>query len=153
MQLNVLVDALGNARLLDFGHIRIARNVDLPGSADGHRGLDVRWIAPEVLRFDSLVTKESDIFSFGMVIIEARCDQSVVRQPTYPLPKVFTGEIPFSEETSMMAAVRIVNGERPKRPNHSGFTEALWALTQRCWSQEPHDRPNILEVTGVLKGL
>ena len=133
--------------------MRIARKVDLPGSADSDRGLDVRWIAPEVLRSDSPVTMESDIFSFGMVIIEVRCDQSVIPQPAYPLFKVFTGEVPFSEETSMMAAIKIVNGERPRRPNHSSFTETLWALTQRCWSQEPHDRPNILEVTGVLKGL
>ena len=48
---------------------------------------------------------------------------------------------------------KISNGERPRRPDHSDFTESLWELTQRCWSKEPRDRPGIREVIEVLKEL
>ena len=52
-----------------------------------------------------------------------------------------------------MATTKIISGERPGRPNHSDFTESLWVLTQRCWSHEPQDRPDIREIIGVLKEL
>ena len=77
MQANVVVDASGNARITDFGHTRVAQDIILPGSADGRQGCTTRWAAPEVLRDDSQVTKESDIFSFGMVIIEVKSDRYV----------------------------------------------------------------------------
>jgi len=45
----------------------------------------------------------------------------------------------------------IMGGIRPERPNHPGFTESLWALTQRCWSKEAQDRPEIWEAIEALK--
>ena len=53
----------------------------------------------------------------------------------------------------MGAIQKILNGERPRRPNHPNFTESLWELTQSCWSEEPRDRPGIREVIEVLKEL
>ena len=47
----------------------------------------------------------------------------------------------------------IMAGERPERPNHPGFTEPLWALTQRCWGKDPRSRPKMKEVIKVLKEL
>ena len=77
-----------------------------------------------------------------MVVVEVRGGQFVVCQPTYLLLKVFTGKPPSSEIGTL---------GRPRRPSHSDFTESLWSLTQRCWSQEAQDRPNIREVIEVLK--
>ena len=53
----------------------------------------------------------------------------------------------------LVALVSIVKGTRPRRPDHPDFAEPLWTLTQRCWSQEPQDRPGIQEVIEVLKEL
>ena len=54
----------------------------------------------------------------------------------------------------MMGAMqKILNGERPRRPDRSDFTDSLWELTQRCWSKEPRDRPGTREVIEVLKEL
>ena len=53
----------------------------------------------------------------------------------------------------MGAMQKILNGERPRRPDRSDFTDSLWELTQRCWSKEPWDRPGVREVIEVLKEL
>ena len=113
---------------------------------------NIRWTAPEIFR-GSPTTKESDIFSFGMVMIEVGGDGSVKCQSTYPLFKAFTGKVPFSGMPLTSAMSSIANGGRPGRPDHPDFAEPLWTLTQRCWSQDPQDRPDIQEVTGVLKDL
>ena len=67
--------------------------------------------------------------------------------------KVFTGEVPFGKNDWLATITGIMSGEQPRRPNHSDFTESLWALTQKCWSQKPQDRPNTKEVIKVLKEL
>ena len=86
-----------------------------------------------------------------MVIIEVGGDQTVRRKPTHPLHKVFTGEVPFGKCDWPTVLIEIESGEQPGRPNHSDFTEPLWVLTQRCWSHEPRDRPNIKEAIEVLQ--
>ena len=110
------------------------------------------WAAPEFWPFGSPVTKESDIFLYGMVIIKVRDDQMVICKPTHPLHEVFTGEVPFGTNEWEIKS-KVQKGERPRWPNHSDFTESLWVLTQRCWSHKPQDRLNIQEVIGVLKEL
>ena len=44
----------------------------------------------------------------------------------------------------------IMAGGRPRRPDHPGFTEQIWALTQRCWDKEAESRPEIQEVVKAL---
>ena len=85
-----------------------------------------------------------------MVAIEVGGDRSFIHPPPYPLLKVFTGRVPFSG-TGAPAVMRcIMTGRRPGRPDHPGFTEQLWALTQRCWDGEARGRPEIQEVVKAL---
>ena len=86
-------------------------------------------------------------------MIEVGGDGSVKYQSTYLLFKAFTGEVRFGEIPEIYVVIHITNGNRPGRPDHPYFTESLWTLTQRCWSQEPQNRPNIQEVIEVLKEL
>jgi len=69
------------------------------------------------------------------------------------LIQVFTSAVPFGGLSTTGAILSIVQGKRPPRPTHPTFTEDLWTLTQRCWNQDPHLRPNILEVLQVLPTL
>ena len=64
--------------------------------------------------------------------------------------QVFTGTIPFSNGSSVMAMLAIAQGKRPPRPTHSIFTEKLWTLMQRCWDQDPHSRPEASEILAIL---
>ena len=59
---------------------------------------------------------------------------------------MFTGAVPFSDNTSMMAMLFIAQGDRPLRPTLPPFTLDLWTLTQHCWSHDPLSRPTISEV-------
>ena len=77
---NVLIDDDGNARLGDFGN---ARFMDPKGSTISFAGT-TRWLAPELTGTDMdyseetdddqvpQPTKQTDIYAFGMVLLEVR---------------------------------------------------------------------------------
>jgi len=124
---NILVDDSGCARITDFGLARVTQSPDTMWSAS-RRGNTPRWAAPEVLD-EKPHSKEADVYSFAMVMIE-----------------VFTGAVPFSHRTTNAVILDVMDGFRPPRPTHPTFTEDLWALMQNCWDQEPHLRPEASEV-------
>ena len=70
-QPNVLVDGSGYARIADFGLTTVTQNLDSIPSTSCHHGHTPRWSAPEVLK-EGTYSKEADIFSFAMVMIEVR---------------------------------------------------------------------------------
>lgn len=67
--------------------------------------------------------------------------------------KIFTGAVPFNNDPPCAAMSTIVEGKRPQRPTHPAFTDGLWALTQRCWDQKAHLRPQVSEALRILRGL
>ena len=65
-----MVDGSGNARITDFGITKLVRGTSsIPSGSDG-QGESLRWTAPEILEHGGPATVESDIYSFGMVVIE-----------------------------------------------------------------------------------
>ena len=153
-QSNILVDATGNARITDFGLAVVTQDLESIRTASDGSGNSVRWIAPEILDGRGTYSKEADVFSFAMLTIEVRCSQSTQDQPLTPKyhspEKVFTGAVPFSDKPPRAAMLAIIGGERPPRPTHPAFTDSFWALTQRCWDQEAHRRPNALRISCSL---
>ena len=76
MQANILVDATGNTRIADFGLATVARDSNsLEGTVEA-QGTTARYTAPEILRGVESHSKESDVFAFGMVVVEVRADES-----------------------------------------------------------------------------
>ena len=143
IQTNIIVDATGNARIVDFGLATVVRDSNSFVNIIDNHGITVRYTAPEILKNVGLHSKESDIFSFGMVMIEVRGDEPTPSRQPHPPIKVFTGNIPFRGSTPAAAAESIIARRHPKRPTHPSFTDRLWALAQRCWKQEPRDRPRM----------
>ncbi|KAF9646896.1 kinase-like protein [Thelephora ganbajun] len=133
---NIMVDESGNARITDFGLAVIARNPHSHRSTFDESGRTARWCAPEILRGGQFVGRESDVFSFGMVIIE-----------------VFTGKAPFGNDRTPAVIASIMTGKTPERPDHPGFTDDLWELTQRCLKEVPSDRPHVEEILAALKDM
>ena len=148
-----MIDKSGNARITDFGLAAIVRNPHSLRSTLGEDGHTARWCAPELLKSEKLASKESDVFSFGMVIIEVGGDQLFPCQPPYPFIKVFTGKAPFVGSTTPAVIASIMYGRRPERPDHSSFTDYLWEWTRKCLEQAPSDRPNVGQVLEALKHL
>lgn len=146
-----MVDESGNARIMDFGLATIAPNPhSLMSSLDD--GYTARWSAPEILKSEP-TSRESDIFSFGMVIIEVGGVQLIPCRPPYPSMKVFTGKAPFFGNPNPAVVVSIICGRRPERPSHATFTDCLWELTQKCLEQVPSDRPNVEQALETLRKL
>jgi hypothetical protein len=66
-----------------------------------------------------------------------------------------TGEPPFNEITREPAVILALGqGKRPKRPSvlsvESAQAEGFWHILEKCWKQEPGDRPSATEVQAMV---
>ena len=68
-QANILVDDSGHARITDFGLSMVTSNLDSKPSTTYQRYYTVGWAAPEVME-NGGYSKEADMFSFAMVMVE-----------------------------------------------------------------------------------
>lgn len=64
-----MVDSFGNARITDFGLTTIVRDPNSFVNTSEDQDQTLRWTAPEFLG-SGQATKESDVYSFAMVVIE-----------------------------------------------------------------------------------
>ena len=69
------MDASDNARITDFGLAIVTQDLDSLRGGSDECGDGARWIAPEILEDRGTYSKEADVFSFAMVMIEVRCIQ------------------------------------------------------------------------------
>ncbi|CAF2082425.1 unnamed protein product [Brassica napus] len=91
-----------------------------------------RWMATEVIEHKPYSHK-ADMFSYGIVIWE-----------------LLTGHIPYAYLTPLQAAVGVVQkGLRPKIPKKTH--PKVKGLLQRCWNQDPKDRPEFEEIIEMLQ--
>lgn len=157
IQINVLIDEFGRARLSDFALLRLVDEVrhsyrsssknyaDLTshvqvrnvGESEGSG--NYRWLAPEILESSSaLHTKASDVWSFGMLCLE-----------------LLSNEPPYSHHTREPSIILdIARGRLPERPRDArNLTDPIWELLQRCWQMRPEARPTITEVLSALESL
>jgi len=100
-------------------------------------------MSPELLdpdhfgRKSSRPTKDSDCYALGMVILE-----------------VLTGKPPFPDCNDVSVVRKVIEGERPGRPQgreEGWFTDDLWEMLERCWSSQPERRPAIDTVLQCLE--
>ena len=139
-----MVDKDGNARLADFGLLTIVSDSTHPETTTTSAGSGTtRWMSPELLdpkQFgfkNGRPTKESDCYALGMVVLE-----------------VLTGQAPFLGYNTLVLGSKIVDGQRPDRPQGPEavwFADDLWGLLKQCWSSEPKLRPTVESVLERLK--
>ena len=82
-QRNILVDIVGGtprARITGFGIALVTKNLDSIRPATPQNIYTPRWSAPEVFR-EQNPTKETDIYSFAMTVIEVQYGLFCVRLP------------------------------------------------------------------------
>ncbi|CAE6437420.1 unnamed protein product [Rhizoctonia solani] len=146
---NVLIDQDGRACICDFGLSRFMKDFM---SIDTTFGGTIRWMAPEQLRAESMIVSlPADIFSWGMLALE-----------------LMTGSIPWSEVQQDSAVILKVaaRGQRPSRPACQTkkcrsqrkcrcpvSKDALWALIQQCWLDDPDQRPTVSQLCGALASI
>jgi len=131
---NILVHSNGHACLTGFALASVVRD----GGDDRPRGYVVRRTAPEILRGAHEITPGADVFSFGMVVLEA-----------------FTGKFPLKELNGPSRMQKIMNGERPVHPSGTenlGLVAPVWNMTIDCWQDDPARRPTMAAVADFLRG-
>ena len=128
-----MVDQSGHARLADFGLLTLLSDPTnyATVSATTNAGT-TRWMGPELLHPELFgfkggrPTKQSDCYALGMVILE-----------------VLSGERPFLRDTEFIVMRKVLDGERPERPEGAWFTDDLWRTLEQCWSPHPNGRPTV----------
>jgi len=138
---NVLVDDGGHPRICDIGLAFIIEPSEFTSIKTAGA---CRWTSPEIMNppedaeptndSAALFTKESDIYAFGMTILE-----------------IFTGNIPFSQKKNDSSVIfTVLEGGRPDLPDSLNEQNGLKELVQNCWNQEPSKRPTSRAVTQKL---
>ena len=142
---NILIDRDDHACIADFGLLIIVSDSTHPTatSSSSKSAGTTRWMSPELLDPDKFgfksgrPTKESDCYALGMVILE-----------------VLTSQVPFPRRNNLFVARRIVDGDRPERPEGPEamwFTDDLWGTLKQCWSPKPKLRPTLVAVSECLE--
>ncbi|PSS38144.1 hypothetical protein PHLCEN_2v4 [Hermanssonia centrifuga] len=144
---NVFLDENYSVHVADFGLSVYADGYS--GNYHSSRSGNERWTAVEMLfpgEFPDVSqsgrpTKEADVYSFAFLCME-----------------LYTGKIPFSDEDkpARSVALHVLAGLRLNRPNGPDgrpMADALWALVQLCWAQDPKQRPQFRAVCEQLDGM
>lgn len=133
---NILVGADGKAKIADFG-MSVIRSASLSlstavSSSGASVGCNLRWRAPECMKRKP--TFASDIYSFGMCIIEAA-----------------TGEPPYSHlPNDDDVRYNLLNGILPEKPDE--LSDEAWALVREMTIVDRSKRCSWSYVLSKLKG-
>lgn len=146
---NLLVDAQWKIKVTDFN---LSRLMTGEGGAGGVAttgtlmGLNPRWLAPELMMGER-ATPASDVFSYGVVMWEIA---------TWSIPFEAVANH-FTLPIEIMAGARLAVPARQELPGPDNFAfqglDAYLSLMQRCWAQEPQDRPSFQEVADQLEAM
>ena len=158
-QENILVDKSGRARLSDSGLAGVASLNCMETSTLGLEGA-YRWMAPELFGVvengskPRAPTPQTDIFAFGMVAIEVIVSYYPNSSPLTCHIQVFTGQVPFPDDSPLMVMKKVMDGERPPQPRiMSGFglSKELWAAVQSSWAPEVANRHSVSAFVSLLE--
>uniref|UniRef100_A0A0W0EWH8 Protein kinase domain-containing protein n=1 Tax=Moniliophthora roreri TaxID=221103 RepID=A0A0W0EWH8_MONRR len=136
---NILVDSRHSCRLADFGLSAIIETQRIDSTTSGTTKGTFRWMAPELYTSEVGVTTNNgarDIYAYACTILQ-----------------IMTGQPPFPKLTEAAVMFQVMSGKRPSRPADGWCPDHIWELVERCWSQDPGQRPlaaQIVEYLGQL---
>ena len=117
---NLMVDATGRVKVMDFGIAKTAASEGTAGGSSGYLLGSPEYMSPEQAR-GRPADERSDLYSLGIVIHE-----------------IFTGAVPFRGSTPI--ATLLLHLETEARLDHPALTPALKALLARCLAKAPEER-------------
>ncbi|KAL4436932.1 hypothetical protein ABPG75_004071 [Micractinium tetrahymenae] len=139
---NLLVDTHWRVKVSDFNLSKLMEDNAVMSSM---AATNPRWLAPEILA-GGKTSRESDVYAFGVVLWE-----------------LLTWDIPWGVTNPWQVVTIVSDGGRldiPSRDQLPGPDSQEWvaldayvALLQRCWAQEPRDRPLFKEVISELRDM
>lgn len=152
---NVLITDEFHAKIADFGlatfrakaasttssHMLSGSTGDDDTDADfeGIAGGTAAYMAPELLDPNAVANEKTDVYSFGVMMNEVLQEEEPYQQNL----RQFVGKGPFASVLFAKA------GNRPLIRDKK-VTPALRRIIERCWIQQPADRPTFGEVAKLL---
>ena len=137
---NLLVTFAWTCKVSDFNLSKIMEETTRSTSL---QAMNPRWLAPEVLN-GGVATLQSDVFAYGVVLWE-----------------LLTFQLPWGTSNPWGIVSQVTSGKRLTVPDANtlpGPDSGSWpklgeyvALMERCWAQEPADRPNFEQVMTELR--
>ncbi|KAJ7861120.1 kinase-like domain-containing protein [Mycena olivaceomarginata] len=137
---NIAIGVAGNPLITDFGLSRL-NITGIPFSQSRGVSDSYRWFAPEVCLGQGVLSLRSDVYAYGMTVLE-----------------ILTHEQPYNNiKHTTEVVIRSAKGEHPPRPRdvrvvQRGLDDNVWALLGLCWATEPSQRPTIQEVLNMFPG-
>ncbi|WEV70336.1 Stk1 family PASTA domain-containing Ser/Thr kinase [Lactobacillus sp. ESL0785] len=120
---NILMDKRGNIKIADFG-IAVALNQNSITQTNSAVG-SVHYMSPEQTR-GGLVTKQSDIYSLGIILYE-----------------LITGSVPFNGDTAVAIALKHAQEPIPSiKEKDPKVPQALENVVLKATAKDPRDRYN-----------
>ena len=113
------------------------------------------WMAPELFRDAPVADQASDAYSFGVVLWECLTGKTPWGWLRDPIQIVFAVAV---EGKRLPLPPRVFRDAR-RAEAEDGFRfsasaeEMTRALLERCWAEDPRDRPGFEEIGEVLRGL
>lgn len=141
MAANIVICGSGRVMLADIASSWFAETLQHRMTTRGPG--PVHWKAPELMAQGP--SREADIWAFACTCHE-----------------VFTGLPPFSTTFPNMLIQMLLRGTAPYDtitlediPSNEAKEdiESVWSEVQKCWNQEPNDRPTSTDVLRVIAGL
>ncbi|CAE7056484.1 unnamed protein product [Rhizoctonia solani] len=115
---NVVIDAGGTARLVDFGLAKLTEETLKFSTTSAQRGT-TRWMPHELMNpaeeSQAVITFASDIYALGMTFLE-----------------IYTGSPPFMElRNDFQVMFAVISGQLPQRPSSGGAPQLTDRATKR----------------------
>lgn len=138
---NIVINALGDPLIADFGVSQVVEDITgVPFSQSNGVSDSYRWFAPELCIGPGVLSISSDIYAYGMTMLE-----------------LITNQLPYSYiKHTTEVVIKSANGARPHRPTDShivarGLDDHLWDLMNTCWNNDSMARPSIDQVLARLQ--
>uniref|UniRef100_A0A0N5C791 receptor protein-tyrosine kinase n=1 Tax=Strongyloides papillosus TaxID=174720 RepID=A0A0N5C791_STREA len=130
---NILLDSNLVAKIGDFGLSRVFNSQDYDVEMQNeymlrtNAKIPVKHTAIEALR-DGVYTEKSDVWAYAVLLFE-----------------IFSlGSSPYETLSLVEVLPFLIEGSRLPRPLL--VTDPVWDLMQKCWLEDPKDRPNFCEI-------
>ncbi|THU93427.1 kinase-like protein [Dendrothele bispora CBS 962.96] len=130
---NILIDRQFRCIIADFGHSKTLSQVDYTNAKHAH---GFRWQSPELMAERSLLTKENDVYAFGITCVEI----------------LTMGSLPWPMIPDNLVRERVIDfDERPPYPVVLAERLGIRTLLESCWNKFASERPSFGEIVRRLE--
>ncbi|XP_031637070.1 vascular endothelial growth factor receptor 1-like [Contarinia nasturtii] len=121
-------------KICDFGLARVISKNEIYKMTNGSH-FSPRWMAIEAHRNESIFNEKSDVWSFGLVMLE------MFSEGQDPFPHISDDDI---NADTILTEIEAMNDDMSRKPSYT--TQKIYNIMLTCWEIEPEERPSFGEL-------